>query len=172
LRKVDRRQALRILGAAVAVGALPGCSPEFDWRELHSVEGRFRILMPGRWKVASGPAPSGATLTLWTVDAGHALFGAGYADFAAGARAGLQPMIDGLGRNVQGRVTEDREDRIPGIAGRAVRIDGVASDGIARQVHGRFYARERRLYQLAVISPRDAVPALQLETFFGSFTVY
>ena len=109
---------------------------------------------------------------LWTVQTRSALFATGYADFADGAGGHLQAMIDGLGRNIRGSLGADREDHVAGIAGRAVLIDGAAPDGSPRQVHGRFYAWGLRLYQLTVISKPDAVPDLDLETFFRSFAPY
>ena len=148
---------------------LSGCYADLDWRELKSTEGGFKVLMPARARETSGPATGGATLILWTTEAGGAVFGAGHADYPAGAAAQLTTSRDWLARNVRGKVTADQEAKLANLSGRAITIDGFAADGTPRVVHARLYASGQRLFELAVIAKPGAISAADLDMFFGSF---
>ena len=167
------RCGMRAAALLLSLLLLSSCYADLDWRELKSIEGGFKVLMPARAKETSGPMGAGAgsaTLTLWTAEA---VFGAGHADYPGNAAAELAAARDRLARNVRGKVTSDRDVRttnLPGLSGRALTIEGFAADGSARVVHAQLYASGRRLYELAVIAQPGALSAADLEMFFSSFS--
>ena len=160
--------------AALCCCVLMACSPELDWRELHADEGGFKVLMPGRATMASGPAGGPASgnagmTTMWTAESGHALFGAGFTDYGDDAVTHIDASRDGLARNLRGKIIEDRDSRDGDMTLRVIRLEGVASDGAARVMHAQLYASGHRLYQIAIIAKPGALTDNDLETFFTSF---
>lgn len=152
----------------VLAGLLCGCSPDLDWRELHSAEGRFRVLMPARPAMASGADASGNAQTLWTAQAGAALFSVGYTDYADAAGAHLAPVREALVRSARGKLVQDADARAPR-SGRAFTIRGWAADGSDRILKVWLFPSGDRLYQLAVTGRPESAGVAEADTFVLSF---
>lgn len=154
----------------LALLVLAGCYPDLDWKEMRSAEGGFKVLMPARWESATGKGPDGITQVRVMAQTPNALFGVGYVDYPDGAASHIATAQDGLLHNARGRLTEDRViSSAAGTQARAVGIAGTAADGSPREIHVRLIAREKRLYQLAVVSKPGSLSIADLDTFFLSF---
>lgn len=179
MRLISRRNLLLALSALL----LSGCYADLDWRKLASDEGRFLVLMPARSQSASRSIGAGATMTLWTTAARDALFGVSYTDYPDLAAVHLDEARKALLRNVSGTLVEEhplsaplRGSVTPAAARNSLRIiiDGRAQ-GSAKpatrpiRVWAHFHAIDRRLYQLTIIAPPDALTESDMEMFFSSF---
>lgn len=163
-------RARTLLLALAAVLLLAGCYPELDWKEMRSAEGGFKVLMPARWEIATVNGADGITRVRVMAQTPNALFGVGYADYPDEAASHIAATRDGLLPNARGRLTEDRVINGPtGTQARAVGIAGIAADGSPREIHARLIAREKRLFQLAVVSKPGTLSSADLDTFFLSF---
>jgi hypothetical protein len=159
---------IRDLRLAVATLALllVACTPGLDWRELKSAEGHFSAVMPGKMLFEARPlsgAP-GVTMYLWSARAGNSLFGVGYADYPAADAGILERTRDALIANLRGRVIEDTPLRRNGFVGRTLVAE--AGDTALR---AQWLIAGGRLYQLAVLGPKTAIAAADLDLFFSSF---
>jgi len=168
------RQVVALRGGACTlllslVCLLSGCSPALDWRELDSSEGRFKVLMPARPSMASGTDAAGRTQTLWTAQAGGALFSIGYTDYAEAADSHLVRVRDVLIRSARGKLITEAETRPPYVAGRSFIISGWAGDGSDRIVMVWLFPRGGRLYQLAIAAKPGQVGTNEADTFVLSF---
>ena len=168
------RQVVALRGGACAlllplVWLLSGCYPELDWRELSSTEGRFKVLMPARPGMASGTDAAGRTQTLWTAEAGGALYSVGYTDFGEAADTHLLPVRDAMIRSARGKLVTEAETRPPQAAGRSFIIRGWAGDGSDRIVMVWLFPRGGRLYQLAISAKPGQVGTNEADTFVLSF---
>lgn len=162
----------RIVGTLLlpALAALlAACSPTFDWRELRSTQGRFQLLMPARPSQASGNDAAGHPRTLWTAEAGAALFSVGYTDYPDAAQAHLNSARDLLVASARGKLLEQAATLPPQPAGTALTVQAIAADGSERRLQVWLFARDHRLYQLAVASRPGTLPEEQTETFRSSF---
>jgi len=158
---------LRLRAAAILVAlVLLACSHELDWREIKSEEGRFTALVPGKPHYETRRLSGGAaTMHLWSVQAGKSLFGVGYADYPAGDAGILDATRDALVANVQGNLVEESPLSRNGLAGRALVAE--AGDTVLR---AQLLISGRRLYQLAVLGPRNALSPADVDLFFFSFS--
>ena len=151
------------------VWLLSGCYPDLDWRELHSAEGRFTVLMPSRPSMASGTDAAGRTQMLWTAEAGGALYSIGYTDFGVAANSHLLPVRDAMIRSSRGNLVTEADTRPPLAAGRSFVIRGWAGDGSDRIVMVWLFPRGGRLYQLAISAKPGKVEPSEADTFALSF---
>lgn len=163
----DRRCAGLV--ALLAAFVLSACYPDLDWKELRSAEGRFKVLMPARWETTTGKGPDGITQVRYMAQTRNALFGVGYADYPDSAATHLIPTRESLLRNAKGQLSEDRELHGPAMKGRQLSLSGSAADGSPRELNVRLIARDKRLYQLAVVSKPGSLSVAELDTFFLSF---
>jgi hypothetical protein len=105
---------VRYAATLVALLALAGCSPEFDWRELMSDAGRFAVLMPAKFQheartLAANPANA---MPLWSARAADSVFGVGYTDYPVGTAVPIERTTQNLVGNISGRITSSREARL------------------------------------------------------------
>jgi hypothetical protein len=159
----------RVLGLLAALGLVAAaCSPELDWRELRSEEGRFVALLPGKPRLEERELSGSrdAVMHMWTARAGGAVYGVGYRD-APDAGPGLVVRTrDALVRNIGGRLIADEEVFEGPLQGREFRAEGANAALVARVLAG-----DGRLYQLAVVGKAPDMDANGVETFFSSFRV-
>jgi hypothetical protein len=163
---VRRRAGLHGLLAAFALLAF-ACSPELDWRELRSEDGRFVALLPGKPRLEERELSGrqGAVMHLWSARAGEAVYGVGYLDDKAPADSTLvERTRDALVANVRGRVVEDKEITVGAARGREFRAEGPDTVLAARVL-----VAGRRQYQVAVIGKKGSVDTADVEMFFSSF---
>jgi hypothetical protein len=158
---------LRLRAAAIlaALGLL-ACSHELDWREIRSAEGGFTALVPGKPRYETRTLSGGAvTMHLWSVQAGNSLFGVGYADYPAADAGILDATRNALVANIQGNLIRESPLLRNGLAGRALVAE--AGDTVLR---AQLLISGKRLYQLAVLGPRNALSPADVDLFFFSFS--
>jgi hypothetical protein len=156
---------LRVAVAALALAAV-ACSPQLDWREFRSEEGRFAAVLPGKPKFEEHElwGRPGMVMHLWSARAGGAVYGVGYADAPSADAALVSRTRDALVANVGGRILTDREITLGAARGREFTAEGPKATLMARVV-----VADRRLYQVALIGGKDSIDATGAETFFSSF---
>lgn len=153
--------------AAVGVVALLllACSPELDWRELRSSDGRFTAMMPAKpsyeMRTLSGTA---VTMHLWSAHAGRSLFGIGYADHPAGDPFILDATRNALVANIHGTLIEETPLLKNELSGRALVAEG--GDIVLK---AQLFTSGNRVYQLVVLGPQNALTAADVDLFFSSF---
>jgi hypothetical protein len=181
-----RRRLLRASFGVIALSFLGGCSPEFDWREVRHAEGRFIVQFPARWHAEVRPlAGGGGNMQLLSARAADTLFAVGWADVpvalqaqrmdewqrALSANIGADTGAD-TGATVGPNVGTAKPAGEPVLAGggRMIMIDGRVG-AIDVRLRLRLVPAGSRLYQVAVLGPRDAVPEAEWRGFFESFRV-
>ena len=160
-----RIRALLVLSLACLLQA---CSPELDWRELISPEGRFKVLMPARPSMASGADAAGHVQNSWTAEAGPRLFSVGYTDYRDAAQLHMQPVRDALVRAVRGKLVQEVEIQ-SAPAGLSLTIQGWAGDGSDRVLLVWLFPRGARLYQLAIAATPGSISPADSDLFLLSF---
>jgi hypothetical protein len=157
--------AARIAALALAVAAL-ACSPELDWREIRSDEGGFVAVLPGKPRLEERELSGrpGMVMHLWSASARGAVYGVGYADAASPDPSLVLSTRDALAANIAGRTVADHEIALGPARGREFRAEGAKATLIARVL-----VADRRLYQIALIAPREGIDSAGAETFFASF---
>ena len=177
-----RRRLLRASLGVIALPLLGGCSPEFDWREVRNAEGRFIVQFPARWHTEVRPlAGGGGNMQLLSAHAADTLFAVGWADVPVALQAqrmdewqrALSANIGAnTGANVGPHVGAAKPAGDPVLAGgeRMIVADGrVGATDVRLRL--RLVPAGTRLYQVAVLGPRDAVPEAEWRGFFESFRV-
>jgi hypothetical protein len=158
------------LGARVVVAAIVlvsgACSPELDWRELRSYEGRFVALLPGKPRLEERELSGrpGTIMRLWSARAGGAVYGVGYVDARDAGPSLVASTRDALTTNIGGRLVADREVEMGAARGREFKAESAEITLIAR-----VFVAEQRLYQIAVIGRSGSLAPDGVETFFSSF---
>lgn len=158
----------------VALLALSGCSPTFDWREARPADG-LTLLFPCRPAEATRVvAIAGAreTMSLWSCSAGDITFAVSRVDVADPARVGplMGALRDALVGNVAASSPQVIAATVPGatshpLAQRLV-LRGQRADGTPLEVHGQFFSQGLRVFQATVVGSRLDPQALDL--FFSS----
>ena len=161
--------------AALAVLGLAACSPELDWREFTSPEGRFAVMLPGR------PARDSRDITLagaktpmhmTSVQMSGMAFGVGYADLPPGVDAArvVAEGRDALVRNIGGRVTAERPIALDG--GRGIEFQAEGSvQGAPMRISGRIAIAGERFYQVVFVGRAERAGEVDPTLFPGSFRV-
>lgn len=157
---------------------LGGCSPTFDWREVHgTAPAPYTVLLPGKPATFSRDVQLGETTTSMTMTAADIRgisFAVGTArlpDAAQAARA-LPAMKAALVRNINGTVRQETASQ----AADGARIDveargaqGANGAGTARLLVARFISRGPIVYQVVLVGPETTISRETIETFFTSF---
>jgi len=162
---------IRLLATLSAALALSACSPKFDWRDYRSNVAPYAVLFPS--KPAShtrsvnldGQATS---MTMAATDIDGTLFAVGSAELADAdkAQVAVQAMKTAMVRNIGASGAQETiRDGGFEVAARGARA------GAPVTLHGRFLARGKRVYQVVVIGPENAVSKENVDTFLSSFKV-
>ena len=174
---------VRVCVMLAATMVLAACSPRYDWREVHDVEGAYAATYPAKptqdareVKFASGALPM--RMQAARVDA--ALFAVGVVtlpnDDATLRQTVLTELQHGLLANVNDgaaapvQVMVRQAGDAPAIPGLAVSAQGMASDKTERYVAARFVGRGNRVYQVVVLATK-APAKEQVDQFLDSFTL-
>jgi hypothetical protein len=162
---------IRILVTLSAALALGACSPKFDWRDYRSNVAPYAVLFPS--KPASHTRSidldgQQASMTMAATDIDGTLFAVGSAELADADKAqkAVQAMKTAMVRNI-GAPAAKESIRDGGFE---VEARG-ARAGAPVTLHGRFLARGKRVYQVVVIGPENAVSKENVDTFLSSFKV-
>ena len=180
---------LRQIGLACAcVVLLAACNPALDWREHHSDDGGYTVLLPkkpGRAQRTLTTPAGQVTMHMLSAQVDGMLFGAASANFSVPPdEATQQAMRAALLKNIDGAVVSDKPVTTAGnsagnsagaptrLTGREVIKRGRFGSG-ERAAQGelrvRFFVRGNRYYQIAAIGSMGAVPPADLDLFFDSF---
>ncbi len=161
-----RRAALALLCALLAA-----CSPELDWRELASTEGRFSVLLPGKARRETRAVEMAAGLrsvTLFAYSQKDWSMGVAYWDYPDAAAPGteLDAARDALLRKLRGALRYDKRIAVAGRAGREVYAESAAGD---LMLQARFVAVDKRAYQIAYFGAKNALAPADIDMLFSSF---
>ena len=165
----------RALCLALVCAALAACSPELDWRETSSAQGRFAVLLPGKPYEAARKVSTTAGEVEMHMTAAQAAgwqFGVVWADYPASAAGEPEQLIDAqrdaLLRNTAAKVIAEKSTPLDGRPGRLLTAEGRNGD-TAVTLHARFVVDGVRLYQVAATGAKGGVDQNGIETFLDSF---
>jgi hypothetical protein len=172
--------AYRLVFALWCALSLVACSPAMDWREFHFEDGGFTILFPqkpGRAERKLATPAGEVTMKMVSVRVDETVFGAASADFPAPPDTAAQAAMRGaLLKNLEGTVISDKEVNLgagrAAWTGREVVKRGTVGKGERAedaQLRARFFVRDQRYYQIAVMGRAGAVQEADLDMFFTSF---
>lgn len=176
---------MRLLWAAAVTALLSACSPEYDWREIRSVENGWSVMLPAKPASMTRRIRLDAlevSMTMQGSKVGETAFTVAVADLpddAPQTRSGaLAAMRAGMLRNVGAGVPESRPIQVPVVdpSGAALgRLDAERIDAVGT-VKGRpmtlvagFAGEGRRAWQWVVVGPE--VDREQAQAFVEGFRV-
>ena len=171
--------------AGLVSAGLPGCSPAYDWREVHPAPGGFVVALPQRAHteerdVGLGDAGLSVPMTMTSTGIGPTLFAVGVARLPAGAPAAAQLLAwvrDGLVRNIGGTVLVEKPLGPPAGSGDVRAAEELAARGNMAgdrrpiRLDARIYVFDDRLYSLSALSAEGELTPDLLDTFFSSFRI-
>ena len=183
-----RRKLIRASVLCAGAALLAACNPALDWREYHSDEGGYSVLLPqkpGRAQRTLATPAGQVTMQMLSAQVDGMLFGAASANFSVPPdEATQQAMRAALLKNIDGAVVSDKPVTTAGnsagrsagapatLTGREVIKRGSFGSGeraAQGELRARFFVRGNRYYQIAAIGSMGAVPAADLDLFFDSF---
>ena len=179
-----RRKLIRAGVLCAGTALLAACNPALDWREYHSDEGGYSVLLPqkpGRAQRALATLAGTVTMHMLSVQADGTLFGAASADFGKPPDAATQAaMRAALLKNLDGAVVSDRPvSTAVNSAGASATLTGHevikrghiggGEQAVSGEMRARFFVRGNRYYQIAAVGRAGAVPVADLDLFFDSF---
>ncbi|MFL6646159.1 MAG: hypothetical protein ACJ8GM_17870 [Paraburkholderia fungorum] len=183
LRPAGRSPWRRAACALALAAALSACSPTYDWRTVMNNDNGYTVDLPakpGNDQRAVQIDGTAMQMAMQTAEAGDAVFAVGTVmlpnDDPQTQRAALEFLRTGLARNV-GVAPEAHAVQIPLAAGGQVlglemNLSGAAgSKHESRLVYARIVARNRHVYQAAIIASKP-LPPEQIDQFFTSFKLY
>lgn len=162
---------MRALIAAIFLVTLTSCYPDLDWREIHSEEGRFSVLLPSKPQIENRPLATDRPDILmhqWSARARSTAFAIGFADLSGSDISAHLKFREALVRNISGRVIGVTNVSTNGIAGDEAVAEGRVGDA-AVKLRLRTFSLNSRLYQLAVLGPTNDFRPDEVDTFFLSF---
>lgn len=153
---------------------LSACSPELNWREVHSTEGAYTVLMPAK------PANHSRRLKLDAIEADMSLAGAevnkvsyvvGVVTLASPGEAqqALAAMQTGMLRNIAAGTHQERSVVVDKLPMTELSAQGKAPSGQALSLRARFATRGNRAWQAVVLGPAAQVQDEAAQTFLESF---
>lgn len=178
-----RAAAAALLAVALA-GALPGCTPDYNWRELRPLDAHWIAMLPARAATATRDIRLGEVavrMTMHGAKVGDTAFTVAEAPLPApgDAAAALAAMRLALVRNIDGKETASTPVAVP-VVDASGRPAGAAPGTFleaAGSIRGRpavlqahLVAHAGRAYQALVVGTdldRD-----QAKTFFDSFRLH
>ncbi len=179
-----RRKLIRAGVLCAGAALLAACNPALDWREYHSDEGGYSVLLPqkpGRAQRTLATPAGQVTMHMLSAQVDGMLFGAASAGFSTAPEPATQEaMRAALLRNIDGTVVSDKPVTAAGnsagvpatLTGREVIKRGSFGSGeraAQGELRARFFVRGNRYYQIAAIGSMGAVPVADLDLFFDSF---
>lgn len=177
--KLNSIQLLRLPLAFLAACALSACTPALDWREVRGTDAPFTVMLPAKPAVQTRRIEligKQVTMTMTAASAEEATFAVASAQLpdAASAASALEAMKSALLANIDGSVR--RQAALPSSYGASAGFDveaagkpGPRTGGKALVLFARFVAKDRRVYQVAVVGPAQAVTQDTAGMFLGSF---
>jgi len=164
-----RKKWLRGKFLLMTLMLLCACSPRFNWREFHSNEAPYSILMPGKPSSLSKDVQLGGlnlTMHMDAVEVSDLNFAVGSVKLNDPGQAWLvrEAMKAGLINNIHGHITKDSH-----MPDAVIEISGKARDGTTLNMAVRLIIQGPRVYQILVLGPESRLQPEIVETFMTSF---
>ncbi len=163
----------KALAALLATGALAACSPKFDWRDFRSTDAPYTVMLPGKaatYTRAVNLDGQEVKMTMSAAEVEGTMFAVGTAELpdAAKAAQAVQAMKLAMVRNIGGTITKEstRDGAFE------VEARGAAPNGAPLAMHGRFLAKDKRVYQVVILGNQKHFDADTVDTFLSSFKLY
>lgn len=165
-----------------AIIALAGCSPKYDWREVHGTDAPFVVLLPAKPATFSRPVNLDGmqvTMVMTAAEVGGVTFAVGSAELpdAGAAQLALLAMKKAMLNNIQGTIQSEKSAAT--VSGAAA-TSSIATDieatgsigGKPARLFARFAAQDKRVYQAIVLGPEQALSRDAVDSFFTSFKLH
>ncbi|MFZ6862087.1 hypothetical protein ACO0K7_05595 [Undibacterium sp. Ji67W] len=147
---------------------LSACNPTFNWREIHSNDAPFSVLMPGKADSFSQDiqlAGVPVKMTMTATDVGGLNFAVGSVKLADASKTDevLGAMQNGMIKNIQGNITKPvtATNTVLEVQGKVGGSDVVMA--------ARFLNHGSWVYQVIVLGPQNKMSPDVIETFMSSF---
>ncbi len=145
------------------------CTPTYDWRDVRGTAAPFTVLLPSKPSIHARPVNLGgiqADMTMTAAEVDDVTFAVGTAELpdAAQAQAALLVMKNTMVSNIGGVVSREKTQ-----LGATLSTIELEAKGKANDLHARFIARDRRVYQVIVIGRQKAIKSEAVEMFLTSF---
>jgi hypothetical protein len=170
MMKLTLNKACAVL---LAAGALAACSPKFDWRDFRSTDAPYTIMLPGKAATHTRSVNldgQEVKMTMSAAEVDGTMFAVGTAELPDAAKAALavQAMKMAMVRNIGGTITKEstRDGAFE------VEARGAAANGAPLAMHGRFLAKDKRVYQVVMLGNQKHFDADTVDTFLSSFKLY
>jgi hypothetical protein len=175
---------LRSLMIIAVIITLAGCSPKYDWREVHGTDARFVVLLPAKPTTVSRQVNLDGvqvTMVMTAAEVGGVSFAVGSAELpdAGAAQLALLAMKRAMLNNIKGTVQSEKSAATASASGTAA-SGSIATDIEAAGIIGskparlfaRFAAKDQRVYQAVVLGPEKEISRDVVESFFTSFKLH
>ena len=159
---------------ACAALALPGCTPKYDWREVHDADTRFTVLMPIKpTALARSINLDGVqvTMAMTAAEVDGVTFAVGSVQLPdrAAAQAALDKMKTALVKNIYGSIKYEKRSAPPEPISTIDIEAGGNRNGQPYLLVAHFAAKDTRAYQVIVVGHEKAVAREAADTFLTSF---
>lgn len=167
-----------------AIIALAGCSPKYDWREVHGADARYAVLLPAKPATVSRQVNLDrvqVTMVMTAAEVNGVSFAVGSAELpdAGAAQLALLAMKKAMLNNIQGAIQTEKTAALASTSGAAASssiatdIEAVGSiGGQPARLFARFVAQDKRVYQAIVLGPEKTVSRDAADTFLTSFKLH
>ncbi len=172
---------LAVLGLLGLPGLLilTGCTPKYDWREVHDADAPYKALMPGkpsqmRRQIQIGDQTVTMHMTAVQIDDVKFAVGAAKMSDAIHAQMSMVPIKEALLHNLGGHITHEKTS-VGNSNGKVLFDDefgAVNAPGIPAQptrMLGRLVAQGEWVYQVIVVGPEKSINRESVDTFLGGF---
>jgi hypothetical protein len=159
---------------------IAACSPKFNWREVHSKDAPYTVLMPAKPSEMSRDIQLGQqTVTMYMntaqIDGVNFAVGAAKMRDATQAQLTIAIIKSALVQKLAGHITHEKST-VGNIDGKVVFNDEFgASSGTPNmavsptRMLGRLVARDEWVFQVLVVGPEKDINKESVETFLNSF---
>lgn len=154
--------------------ALLGCTPKYDWREVHGADAPFSVILPAKPATFARPINLDGvqvTMAMTATEIDGVTFAVGSVQLpdAAAAQAALNKMKTALVKNINGSIKHEKlsakTEQVPTID---IEASG-NSNGQPYLLVAHFAAKDKRAYQVIVVGREKAVSREAVDTFLTSF---
>ena len=168
---------LRASAALFVLLALSACSPALNWREVRGGDAPYTVLLPAKPASHARPVELGGVKTSLQMtaaeadDMNFAIASAAIEDESQ-RKAALAFMQQAMVQNIRGTVTQQKTVTLKdGTVMNEVQARGMAPNGRAMALFGRFGLKDERVYQVVAIGPQDKLTPEIADTFLSSFVL-
>ncbi|WP_426105385.1 hypothetical protein [Massilia sp. TSP1-1-2] len=172
-----------IFTATLAMLALAGCSPEFNWRDYSSEAAPYRVMFPDKPSTHTRTIDLDGMkvdMTMTAAQVNGTMFAVGTAEApdAQRAEAALGAMKSALIKNIGATIKNEKTGKASSASGsareRSAAIDIEATGlqkGEPMRLVGHFESRNKRFYQVVVMGKEKDLTRENVDMFMSSFTL-